>query len=40
MGSKRTKNRLTILQHIKNLDLDKLNRNYGTIYKTGQIQKH
>ena len=39
MGPKKTKNRLTILQHMKNLDLDKLLRNYDIIYKTGQIQK-
>ena len=37
VGLKRTKNRQTILQHIKNLDLDKLNRNYGAMYKTGKI---
>ena len=36
MGPKRTKIRQTTLQHIKNTGLDKLNRNYGRNYKTGQ----
>ena len=36
MGLKRRKTRQIILQHIKNLDLNKLNRNYGRNYKIGQ----
>ena len=37
MGLKRTKTRQTTLQHVKISDFNKLNRNYGIIYKIGQI---
>ena len=36
MELKRTKIRQTILQHIKNSDLDTLNRNHGRNYNIGQ----
>ena len=36
MGARRTKNRQTIFQHIKNSNLNKSNRNYGINYKIGQ----
>ena len=37
MGLKKLETRQITLQHIQNLDLNELSRNYGIIYKFGQI---
>ena len=40
MGQKNLKTRNITLQHIQNLGLNELNRNYGIIYKTEQNLGH